>query len=413
MPYHPDLPSLDPRQLVRSFGPDVAAAQAALARLLAGVGHRAPAPALRTLTESLRSGKPFLAEGAAGCGKTALALALAEACNCPLFKLACRPGVTPGDLLLEWNAPAQRTHLERGGDADEIWTRDFLTLGVVAQTFAAMQRVASPILLLDEVDKLEPRFGDALLEALSEWRITVPRLRPNSEIAIPDGERPPLVILTSNNLYGGLSEPLRKRSLYLFFPEPSPTERLAILAARCPQAPDELLAQAAAVFAVINEDAFIDEPPELRNHIAFLTALLEKDIAEILPDHLVCHVMYLAANASDQRTLTDESHRILRHANARRAAFRSAVAAARTLIAETPRPDPEELSDLFDRFPADPVHFRRAAETARRRSPAQTGALDQAIARAFEELAAQSPDPDEPLPFERLTSDGDAELFVN
>jgi MoxR-like ATPase len=419
MPYHADLPSLDIRRFVAHFGPDVAAARAALARLLRRTGHRPTDAALRVLVEALRSGKPLLAEGPPGCGKTALALSLAEVCNLPVFKLPCGPGVLPADLLYAWNEAAQRISLERDRDPDDkegksVRTSDFLILGVITQAFVSMHTHPCPLILLDEADKLDPRLGDALLECLSEWRVTIPALQPNPWIAIPDGESPPIVILTSNAMYGGLSRPLRQRSLYLSFPPPDDAERLRILAARVPTASPDLLNHAMGLFAVIAADDFISEKPDLRNQIAFLAALADKEILRPTPDDFIDHVMYLASNPTDQETFRTDAARFIRAAADRAKNFHAlTVAALDVRAAETASDDdPDaEIEDWFDRFPAVNVYERRAYAAARTRTPAQTAELDTRIRAALEEL--ENPPPASDAAFFAASVEPDSFTLLN
>ena len=80
-PMKPDLPSLDPREILKKQGPR------GLACLLAGTGYMVQERVLGDMVQAIKSGMPHLIEGPRGAGKTALAEALAEACNLPVFYL--------------------------------------------------------------------------------------------------------------------------------------------------------------------------------------------------------------------------------------------------------------------------------------------------------------------------------------
>ena len=110
----------------------------------------------------LRSGLPWLIEGPRGGGKTALAEALAIACNLPVFYLQGMEGPTLADVLYDWDREGQtqgvRQAVAAGSSFLEAragqWTREFLKLGeaLAAYEWAANNEVV-PILICDEFDK--------------------------------------------------------------------------------------------------------------------------------------------------------------------------------------------------------------------------------------------------------------------
>ena len=95
------LPIINPRRLLDESG------EQALADLLRGTGYVIQHGMLRDLCHVLRSGLPWLIEGPRGGGKTALAEALAEACNLPMFYLQGMEGLTLADVLYDWDREAQ------------------------------------------------------------------------------------------------------------------------------------------------------------------------------------------------------------------------------------------------------------------------------------------------------------------
>ena len=76
--------------------------------------------------------KPILAEGPAGVGKTALALALAQTTGRRLVRLQCYEGLDEAKALYEWNYHKQllRIQADEGtawdGLEGDIFTEDFL-----------------------------------------------------------------------------------------------------------------------------------------------------------------------------------------------------------------------------------------------------------------------------------------------
>src|SRR5205814_10607064 len=72
----------------------------------------------------------------------------------------------------------------------------------------SLTRENACVLLIDELDKVDQAFEALLLELLSVWRVTVPKL---GTIA---AETIPFVVLTSNE-ERRIGDPLRRRSFYL------------------------------------------------------------------------------------------------------------------------------------------------------------------------------------------------------
>ena len=70
-PMKPDLPSLNPREILKQEGPQE------VAGLLAGTGYMVQERVLGDMVQAIKSGMPHLIEGPRGAGKTALAEATA------------------------------------------------------------------------------------------------------------------------------------------------------------------------------------------------------------------------------------------------------------------------------------------------------------------------------------------------
>src|SRR2546429_9311520 len=100
-PMKADLPSLNPREILKKEGPQ------GLARLLAATGYMVQERVLGDMVQAIKSGMPHLIEGPRGAGKTALAEALAEACNLPVFYLQGMEGLELEDVLYSWDRDGQ------------------------------------------------------------------------------------------------------------------------------------------------------------------------------------------------------------------------------------------------------------------------------------------------------------------
>jgi len=188
-----------------------------------------------------RLGKPLLVEGPAGVGKTELARALAGALGTDLVRLQCYPGLDETKALYEWNYQQQLLYIQarKGGPNDwreikqDIYTPDFLLLRPVLKAFLAEKPV---VLLIDEVDKSDDELESFLLEALSDFQVSIP------ELGTVRARHAPFVVLTSNNSRE-FSDALKRRCLYLYIPYPSAEQERAIIELKAPGISKQLAAQ--------------------------------------------------------------------------------------------------------------------------------------------------------------------------
>src|SRR5215470_17095373 len=269
-PNDPSLPAINPRMLLAEEGEE------GLADLVRGVGYVIQNSMLRDLAHALRNCLPWLIEGPRGGGKTALAEALAEACNLPVYYLQGMEGLTIADVLYNWDREAQtqwvRQAIATGRSFEDAragqWTREFLVLG---EALAAYERAALdeavPILICDEFDKVSEKLEDMLLQLFARGYAHVPRF---GEIGGRDQTRWPIVILLSNDHRHDLSSPMRSRCLYGWLASPTPREEMRILKARCTGASRTLLLKMVKLINAIRGLPGIIDKPGLRESIAFL-----------------------------------------------------------------------------------------------------------------------------------------------
>ena len=220
--------------------------------------------------------KPILAEGPAGVGKTALALALAEATGRPLVRLQCYEGLDEAKALYEWNYHKQLLRLQ--SDEGKAW--DDLEEGIFSEPFllerpllAAIRSQEPVVLLIDEVDRVEVETEALLLEVLDSFQITIP------ELGTIRASSRPLVVLTSNNPRE-LSEALRRRCLYLNIPYPTIERERAILRARVPDL-DEILAHRIAEVVASIRSMPLRKPPSVSETIDWARTLLALGIESV------------------------------------------------------------------------------------------------------------------------------------
>src|SRR5262249_41035884 len=113
-----------------------------------------------------------------------------------------------------------------GAIRDELHRLPFFTQGPLLRTLLYEKPC---VLLIDEIDKVDQSFEALLLEILSEWQISIPKLGTVKAKSIP------FVVLTSNE-ERRIGDPLRRRSFYIRFEHPSVARKRQILALRTNQA---------------------------------------------------------------------------------------------------------------------------------------------------------------------------------
>jgi MoxR-like ATPase len=205
---------------------------------------------------SQQLGKPVLAEGPAGVGKTELAKALAGATDRELVRLQCYEGLDESKALYEWEYAKQLLYTQLLRDKLQQTLSIAETLKDAADRLAAEEDVffsmrfllkrpllkailseKPTVLLIDEIDRADAEFEAFLLEILSDFQVSVPELGTLHAIYRP------LVILTSNNTRE-LSEALKRRCLYLFIDYPSIEQELAVVRLKVPELSPKLARQA-------------------------------------------------------------------------------------------------------------------------------------------------------------------------
>ncbi len=256
----------------------------AVQELLAGTGYVCPRPLATVLFLALKLGRPLFLEGEAGVGKTEIAKALALATGRRLIRLQCYEGLDAGAAVYEWNFPAQMIAIraaEAAGEADrgqlqhDLFGPDFLIERPLLQAMRPDEQGA-PILLIDELDRTDEPFEAFLLEALSDFQVTIPEL---GTITAPE---PPTVILTSNRTRE-VHDALKRRCLYHWVDYPDFARELEILHARAPEVAETLSRQIVAfVQALRTEDLF--KKPGVAETIDWAKCLLALDVIDLSPE---------------------------------------------------------------------------------------------------------------------------------
>ncbi|MBF7084547.1 MoxR family ATPase [Desulfallas sp. Bu1-1] len=191
---------------------------------LLGQNYIAGRKTAATIFLSGRLGKPLLIEGPAGVGKTGLAGALAGALKTDLIRLQCYPGLDESKIIYEWNYQKQLLHIQMFGSEIDIFSPEYLLERPLLRAFKSPKPV---VLLVDEIDKSEEELESFLLEALSEFQVSIP------ELGTFRAEHAPYVVITSNSTRE-LSDALRRRCLYLYLGYPDAGLEEAIINLKVP-----------------------------------------------------------------------------------------------------------------------------------------------------------------------------------
>ena len=256
----------------------------AVETLLAGQGYVASRSLATVVFLALKLGRPLFLEGEAGVGKTEIAKAIAAALGRRLIRLQCYEGLDAASAVCEWNFAAQMIAIrtaEAGGTADrdalraELFTEDYLIERPLLQAMRP-QPGGAPVLLIDELDRTDEPFEAFLLEALSDFQVTIPEL---GTIRAPE---PPIVILTSNRTRE-VHDALKRRCLYHWVDYPDFARELAILQSRAPEAQEALSREVVAfVQRLRSEDLF--KKPGVAETIDWAKCLLALDVIQLSPE---------------------------------------------------------------------------------------------------------------------------------
>lgn len=252
-------------------------------------------------------GKPLLAEGPAGVGKTELAKAWSGATGKPLIRLQCYEGLDETKALYEWEYAKQMLYTQllrdklsdllssadtlhaaadRLGEEDDVFFSDRFLLA--RPLLAALLSDEPVVLLIDEIDRADAEFEAFLLEILSDFQVSIP------ELGTIKAKHHPTVVLTSNNTRE-LSEALKRRCLYLFVDYPTHEAELSIIKMRVPEMSEKLANQTVEVVQGLRR-LDLKKNPSVSETIDWAKAL-----------------MMLNADAIDQKTLETTLTVLLKH----------------------------------------------------------------------------------------------------
>lgn len=226
---------------------------------------------ISTVYLASRLHKPLLLEGPAGSGKTQLAYAVADAAQTTVERLQCYEGINEEKAIGKFDESLQRLCVElKAKLANTDWAEmrkelhgeDFFSAGPL---LSALRCDKPCVLLIDELDKVSADFEAMLLEILSVWSLSIPKLGTVKARSVP------FVVLTSNE-ERHIGDPLRRRSFYLRVEHPTAEREAEIVALRTPGASAEFHAGMAGLAKALRGWS-MEKPPSVSEIL---------DLAEVL-----------------------------------------------------------------------------------------------------------------------------------
>jgi MoxR-like ATPase len=268
---------------------------------LRATGYIADPIATTTVYLAAQLHKPLLLEGPAGSGKTQLAYAVAGAANTAVERLQCYEGINEEKAIGKFDEALQRLCVElkaKTGDVDwaslrtELHSRDFFNAGPLMR---ALLWAKPCVLLIDEIDKVDQEFEAILLELLSEWRLSIPKLGTVEARSIP------FVVLTSNE-ERRIGDPLRRRSFYLRVEHPSAEREAEIVALRTPESSPEFHAGMAGLAKALRGWS-MEKPPSVSEILDLAEALKILGHEQVTPELRDVLLPLLAKTEADRKKL--------------------------------------------------------------------------------------------------------------
>jgi MoxR-like ATPase len=269
---------------------------------LARVGYFTDQKTATTVYLAGKLHRPIMLEGPAGAGKTELATSVSRAYGVPILRLQCYQGINEERAIGQYDKSLQELYVLLMSKSNftpdwaeikrEVTSRAYFMAGPLLE---AIEQDQCCVLLIDEIDKVDHAFEAMLLELLSVWALSIPRMGTVQATSIP------YVFLTSNQ-ERRLGDPLRRRSFYLVVDHPTAEREAAIVATRTPNASEKTHRFIAGLAKSLRAYT-MEKPPSISemNDVALAMQLL--GIEQIGPEHKDIMLPLIAKTEGDRKRL--------------------------------------------------------------------------------------------------------------
>lgn len=212
--------------------------------------------------------RPLLIKGEPGTGKTVLAEEVARALKKPLIEWHIKSTTKAHQGLYEYDA-VSRLRDSQLGDEKVKDIRNYIRRGKLWEAFTSD---ASPVLLIDEIDKADIEFPNDLLQELDRMEFFVYE---TGEVI--KAERRPLVIITSNN-EKELPDAFLRRCFFHYIKFPEPDTMTRIIEVHYPQIQANLVREALNLFYEIRDVPGLKKKPSTSELLDWLKLLMAEDL---------------------------------------------------------------------------------------------------------------------------------------
>ncbi len=213
--------------------------------------------------------RPLLIKGEPGTGKTVLAHEVSKALSKPLIEWHIKSTTKAQQGLYEYDAVTRLRDSQLGDER----VKDISNYIKRGKLWEAFSRDASPVLLIDEIDKADIEFPNDLLQELDRMEFFVYETGETIK-----AHNRPIVIITSNN-EKELPDAFLRRCFfhYIKFPEKDTMEE--IVQVHYPNIKNELVTSAMSIFYEIREVPGLKKKPSTSELLDWLKLLLAEDIS--------------------------------------------------------------------------------------------------------------------------------------